>query len=116
MSCRSIHALLKGGLPALFCLSLFAGCGTTRIHVPEDREIRLLEEDEPVTVTERRRIWFCLWGNVPISDDSPIPEIEEHNLREMRVTSQQTMADTALNILGGIVTVVCRTIVVEGNP
>jgi hypothetical protein len=116
MNLRAMSKLLRIGLLAVLCLSFFAGCGTARLQVPEGREVRLLDEDEYASVRESRRVWFWLWGNSAISDDSTIPEIEKHNLKEVRMTSKQTLLDTVINVLGGVVSIVCRTIVVEGNP
>lgn len=116
MHVRCHRSLMLAGLCAFTCLPLLAGCGTTKVYVPPDRDIRLLEEDEPASVVVERRLWFWLWGNATINPDTPIPEIEEHDLKEVRVTSKQTLIDTVLNMLGGVASIVCRTMVVEGNP
>ena len=111
-----IHELKRVGLVAFLCFPFLAGCGSARLHTPDDRDMRLLEEDEVATVYVKRRVWFALWGNVALSDDSPKPEIEEHDLREIRMTSHQSLLDTVINVIGGVVSIVCRTMVVEGNP
>lgn len=104
------------GLAAGLCLILLAGCGTARLVVPEGSDVRLLQEDEYASIREVRRVWFWLWGNAAISDDSPVTEIEKYGLKEVRMTSKQTLVDTVINVVGGVFTIVCRTIVVEGNP
>jgi len=116
MDIRSVYRPLRPTFLAVFFLSPLTGCGTTRIQVPEGRVVRLLEEEEPASVVEERRLWFWLWGNAAINDDSPVPEIEAYDLEEIRVTSKQTLLDTMINVVGGAASIVCRTIVVEGNP
>jgi hypothetical protein len=116
MRALSIRGIARRGLLATFCLSILVGCGSARLHVPEGRDVRLLQEGEPASIREKRRVWFWLWGNAALSDDSPRPEIEKHDLKEIRMTSKQTLVDTVINIVGGAVTIVCRTMVVEGNP
>lgn len=116
MGIRSMSKLSRVGLAAMLCFLPLAGCGSVRLQTPDDRDMRLLEEEEPATVYVKRRIWFALWGNAALSDDSPAPEIEEHDLKEIRLTSYQSLLDTAINMVGGIVSIVCRTMVVEGNP
>lgn len=116
MGILAIAALRRTGLAACLCVPILVGCGTARLVVPEGREVRLLEEDEYASVRETRRVWFWLWGNAVITDDSPVTEIEKYDLKEVRMTSKQTLLDTVFNVIGGGVTIVCRTIVVEGNP
>lgn len=103
-------------LIALLLPAILVGCGSARLYVPEGREVRLLQDGEPASVRETRRVWFWLWGNAAISDESPRPEIEKHDLEEIRMTSKQTLLDTVINFIGGGVSIVCRTMVVEGNP
>ncbi len=98
----------------LDCL-LVSGCGSVRLVAPEGRELVLLEEEDETSVHTERRIWFWLWGSKKISDDTPAPEIEEYDLKEIRIDSKQTVLDTLINIVAGLVSIVCRTMVVEGN-
>jgi len=116
MGVHFICNLARRGLLLFFCLSILEGCGSARLQVPEGREVRLLQDGEPASIREKRRIWFWLWGNAAINDDSPRPEIEAYDLKEIRMNSSQTLLDTVINVVGGAVTIVCRTMVVEGNP
>ena len=100
----------------LFSLSLLSGCGTVRLDVPPGHEVRLLEQDEYASVRVERTIWFWLWGGRPISDNSVKKEIEEYNLKEIRLQTEQSMTDNITNLLLVWSSIVRRTMTVEGNP
>ena len=104
-----------GCLCLLFSLSLLSGCGTVRLDVPPGHEVRLLEQDEYASVRVERTIWFWLWGGRPISDNSPKKEIEEYNLKEIRLQTEQSMTDNITNLLLVWSSIVRRTMTIEGN-
>ena len=97
------------------CLLLFNGCGTVRLEVPPGHEVRLLEQDEYASVKKQRTIWFWLWGGRPISDNSAKKEIEEYNLKEVRLQTEQSMTDNITNLLLVWSSIVRRTMTIEGN-
>ena len=98
------------------CLFLLSGCGTVRLEVPEGRDVRLLEKEDYASVRVERTVWFWLWGARPISDNSTIQDIEEYNLKEVRLQTEQSMTDNITNVLLIWSTIVRRTMTVEGNP
>jgi hypothetical protein len=103
------------GIPWILCILLAAGCGTIRLEVPPDHSVRLLEEDEPAQIHVERTVWFWLFGARPISDNTTLPEIERYDLCEIRMQTVQSMADQLTNLVTVFVTIVRRTLVVEGN-
>jgi hypothetical protein len=102
-------------LAAALSLLLAAGCGTIRLEVPKGREVRLLEEDEPADVRVQRAVWFWLWGGRPISNNSTVPEVLEHDLVEMRMRTEQTLTDNLTILFTVWFSIVRRTLIVEGN-
>ena len=106
-----IAPLIAAGVALL----LTTGCGTIRLEVPKDREVRLLEEDEPADVRVQRTVWFWLWGGRPISDNTTVPDVLEHDLIEMRMRSEQTLSDVLTIFVTMWVSIVRRTLIVEGN-
>jgi hypothetical protein len=93
-----------------------SGCGTVEFDVPPGRDVRLLEQDEPVSVSVSQKIWYALWGQEPLSNNSTAPLIEEHNLREVRMATEQTLFDNVVSTILGILSFSVRTMYVEGNP
>lgn len=102
-------------LAAALSLLLATGCGTVRLEVPKGRAVRLLEEDEPADVRIQRAVWFWLWGGRPISDNSTAPDVLQHDLVEMRMRTEQTLSDNLTLLFTVWVSIVRRTLIVEGN-
>jgi len=100
--------------PLLFLL--LCGCGTVKLQVPEGREVRLLEEDEPASIHLERKLWFWQWGGKPISENTTKPEIEAYNLREIRIITVQTFFDNLITAVTSLVSVTRITLIVDGNP
>ena len=100
---------------ALLAAAVLPGCGTVRLEVPPGRDVRLLETDEPADIHAERTLWFYFWGGKAISDNTPAAEIEKYGLVEVRVRTEQTFIDSILNPITAVVSIVRRTLIVEGN-
>ncbi len=94
---------------------LLFSCGTVRIEVPEGQQVRLLSQEESAEIRVERTVWFWLWGGKAISDNSIKSDIEKYKLTEVRAYTVQTMTDNILLIVTSFVSIVRRTLVVEGN-
>jgi hypothetical protein len=102
--------------PGILGVLLIAGCGTVRLEVPPGYDdVRLLEVDEPAEVRVERTVWFWMWGGNPISDNTTKTEIEQYNLKEVRLRTEQTLLDTIITPITAVVSIVRRTLIVEGN-
>jgi hypothetical protein len=100
----------------LLCLLAGSGCGTVEFEVPPGREVRLLEQDEPVSVSVSQKIWYAGFGYWPLSNNSTAPLIEENDLREVRMATEMTLLDNIISIITTVLTISVRTMYVEGNP
>ncbi|HTO08682.1 MAG TPA: hypothetical protein VMR86_16665 [Myxococcota bacterium] len=99
------------------CLALaLCACGAVQIEAPPGRPVRMMDFDAPASVRDERVVWYALWGGKPLSDTSTAETIARHGLREVRVGTELTPWDTVVNALTSLVSVVRRTVVVEGNP
>jgi len=94
---------------------LLFSCGTVRMEVPEGQQVRLLSQEESAEIRVERTVWFWLWGGKAISDNSIKSDIEKYKLTEVRAYTVQTMTDNILLIVTSFVSIVRRTLVVEGN-
>lgn len=99
----------------LSCIAIFSGCGTVRLEVPEGHEVRLLAHDESAEIRIERTVWFWLWGARAISDNTTKSDIEQYQLKEVRAYTTQTMTDNIILIITSFVSIVRRTLIVEGN-
>ena len=106
---------LAFALLVLLGLAGLSGCGTVTLVVPEGRSVRLLEQDEPTSIRAERKLWFWLWGARAISDNTTRPEIEAHDLKEIRIYTVQTLIDNIITMVTTVVSLTRITLVVEGN-
>lgn len=97
------------------CILLFSGCGTVRMEVPEGYEVRVLARSESAEIRVERTVWFWLWGAKAISDNTTKSDIEKYNFTEVRAYTTQTMTDNLLLMITSLVSIVRRTMVIEGN-
>jgi hypothetical protein len=91
-------------------------CGAVQIEAPPGARLRIMDPDEPAQVRDERVIWYALWGGKPLSDTSTADTIASHRLREVRVSTELTPYDSVVNAVTCFVSIVRRTVVVEGNP
>lgn len=110
---RSMRSAIAGGVLGALLLS---GCGAVKLVAPEGREVRILPTDAPASVKVDRTVWYWMWGGRPISDNTTRQDIEAFQLREVRYTTKQTAFEMLTNPLTSIISVVRRTLIVEGNP
>lgn len=112
-------AWIRRTLRAIAGLTLLlysGGCGTVRLEVPPGYDsVRILEIDEPAEIRVERTVWFWLWGGKPISDNTTRTEIETYDLKEVRLRTEQTLLDNILTPICAVVSIVRRTLIVEGN-
>ena len=100
---------------AVAALLLIAGCGTVEFEAPPGRKVRLLEVDEPTTVSVERKVWYALWGSEPLGDNSTASMIEENDLSEVRMATEQTIIDNIISSVTVFFSFSVRTVYVEGN-
>ena len=97
------------------CILLLSGCGTVRMEVPEGHEVRVLERNESAEIRVERTVWFWLWGARAISDNTTKSDIEKYNFKEVRAYTTQTMTDNLMLMVTSLVSIVRRTMIIEGN-
>jgi hypothetical protein len=106
--------MARGILAVLLVLTI-TGCGTIYYEAPEGSEVEMLDRHAPAQVRVERTVWYWLWGRYALSDDSAESAIRENGLRQVRFSTKQSFVDTALNLVTSLVSIVRRTLVVEGN-
>ena len=105
----TIRAILAAGALAL------TACGAVQIEAPPGTAIRFMDGDAPAQVRDERVVWYALWGGKPLSDTSTADTIARHGLREVRVSTELTAWDSLVNFFTSFVSIVRRTVIVEGN-
>jgi hypothetical protein len=93
-----------------------SACGAVQIEAPPGARLRIMDPDEPALVRDERVVWYALWGGKPLSDTSTANTIASHDLKEVRVSTELTPYDSVVNAVTCFVSIVRRTVIVEGNP
>lgn len=106
---------MRPSLSLLACIAAVSGCGTLYYEVPAGSDVQMLDRYAPAEVRIERKVYYWLWGKYAISDDSTETAVRENGLREARFETVQTFGDTLLDVPMALVTIVRRTLIVEGN-
>jgi len=103
-------------LVLILSLSLCTGCYTMKYTAPPASSVSTLSDGQATTVKKSVKVWYALWGLVPISDNTSGKIIAANNLKSARVTTQIQFVDFVIGIFTGLVSIVPATMTVEGNP
>ncbi|MCS7228163.1 MAG: hypothetical protein NZ839_04290 [Endomicrobia bacterium] len=104
-------------LLCLISLCLLSSCYTVRVLSDTDRPITLASKTDVLPFKETYRVWYALWGLVPISDNTTNKILRETKIRKVRVTAKMTIVDYLISlVLNAIIptTIATWTIEVEG--
>jgi hypothetical protein len=75
----------------------------------------LAAETEPTTLKTNKKVWYVLWGLVPITDNSTEDLIAKYNLQNVKVKTQYDIVDFLISYFLGFLTIHTKTVIVEGN-
>lgn len=95
---------------------VLAGCGAVHFDVPEGQRVKLLTADDVASVRVEQKIWYALWGGKPLTENHTAPFIAANRLAAVKMYSQQSLSDGAINMVTVILSFSRRTLVIEGNP
>lgn len=90
-------------------------CATVKINAPIGKEVTLLSETDSATFKTTKKVWYLLWGLVPVTDNSTETTIAQYNLKNVRVTTQYDVIDYVVSFFLGWLTIHSKTVIIEGN-
>lgn len=100
--------MLKRKLVLVFLLIIFAasltGCYTIKVG---GNNQQLASSNESGTLVAEKRVWYALWGIVPISDNST--DSMAPSVKKVKVETTHTFLDYVISFFTGIVSIVCNT-------
>jgi hypothetical protein len=82
---------------------------------PRQSEVTMLPEGSQTNFKKSQKVWYALWGAVPISSNSSEKIIVENELKAARVKTQISFVDFLIGSITGLVSIVPATMTVEGN-
>ncbi len=92
-----------------------SGCYTMKHTAPPQSSVTLLPEGSSTDFQKSKKVWYALWGAVPISSNSSEKIILENDLRQVRIKTRITFVDYLIGFFTGAVSIVPATMTVEGN-
>jgi len=96
-------------LVLVFVIIMFAsgltGCYTIKVG---GNNQQLASSNESGTLVAEKRVWYALWGIVPISDNST-DSMAPASVKKVKVETTHTFIDYVISLFTGIVSIVCNT-------
>ncbi|MEN2998256.1 MAG: hypothetical protein ABDH28_04400 [Brevinematia bacterium] len=99
----------------LAILSLFyiTGCFKVVIESPATKDVYLVDETKKAKVKDGKKVWYALWGLVPISDNTISDIIMKHDAKKIKVTQFIGVDDAIISLILGLFTIATSSIEVE---
>ena len=108
---KRIFSLLMFGL---FVLAII-GCTVVRVEAPVGSNIKLSSKAESYNYVAKKRVFYALWGLVPLTDNSTVKMLEGKKVESVKIEAKYDVTDILINIILGHFTVVSRTIEVKAK-
>ena len=106
-----MRRIFATALLVCFC----TGCYTMKYTAPPDANVTTISQEQPTTFKKQQKVWYVLWGLVPISDNTSSKVIAENKLKNARVKTEIKFVDGVISIFTGIISIVPATMTIEGN-
>ncbi|MEO0130552.1 MAG: hypothetical protein ABIK76_02530 [candidate division WOR-3 bacterium] len=103
-------------LIGLFLVSTFFGCATVIVSAPPGEKVTLLSDTDPASFKVTKKVWYAVYGLVPLTNNSTAPIIKENNLGSIRVKTKYDVVDYLISYFLSVFTITTRTVEIEGNP
>lgn len=106
---------MRKTLSVAILLSFVMGCTPIIVDAPPDVGVTLTSQFEPAPMKVEKRVWYVLYGLVPLTDNTTTDIIQKYGFKKVHVKSEQTFLDYLITVFLGTFTIATRTIVVEGS-
>ncbi|PKN01862.1 MAG: hypothetical protein CVU77_02695 [Elusimicrobia bacterium HGW-Elusimicrobia-1] len=108
MSLKIVVAVLVIGV-------MVSGCATVNVEAPRGQSVILQPSVESQPVVSKGKIWYALYGLVPITSNSTADVIKKEKLKEASFRTYYGFDDYLISIITGIITVQPKTLEVRGK-
>jgi uncharacterized protein YceK len=105
------------GLGLVVCfMVLVSGCYSVRVLSDRTAGLTLASKTENLPYKESYKVWYILWGLVPISDNTTSKLFSNTNLKKVRITTKMGIDDILISmILGSFTSISSWTVEIEGS-
>ena len=106
---------LKNGTLILLLLIVLQSCYTVQVVAPMKSDVKLANRGETLPIKETYKVWYVVWGAVPITKNKTDKMIEENGFTKVRITTKKTFLDIVISYFLGAFTIGTNTVIVEGE-
>ena len=107
---------MKKMLAMVICFSLlFAGCATVKVEAPRGQKMVLQPSVESQPLIMKKKVWYVIWGLVPISPNSTAEMVKDEKLTEMSCKQYTGFDDFLISYFLGILTLSTRSVEIRGK-
>ena len=91
----------------------FVGCATVQVAAPANTDIKLATEDAVPKRVIKKRVFYALWGYVPINENSTADYLRGQDVKKVKVKSYYDVVDYLISAFLGGFTIMSRTVEIE---
>ncbi|HDM89883.1 MAG TPA: hypothetical protein ENG67_01580 [candidate division WOR-3 bacterium] len=108
---------MKKGVVAALIIAVFmiTACATVRVEAPAGADIKLAKEASQVNYIAKKRVFYVLWGLVPVTDNSTAKMIRGKNVKEMRVLTYYDPVDVLVSYFLSWLTIHSKTVEIQAK-
>ncbi|MBN1621332.1 MAG: hypothetical protein JW871_01930 [Endomicrobiales bacterium] len=95
----------------------FLGCATVKVEAPMDKTIVLQPNVEGQTKLMRKKVWYFLYGLVPLNSNSTASMVQEMDINEMSVRTFYGFDDGLITFILNLIptTINVKTVEIRGE-
>ncbi|MEN3046208.1 MAG: hypothetical protein ABDH49_04410 [Candidatus Hydrothermales bacterium] len=101
---------------AIITLIGFVSCYNIKFVAPPQSDVKVMSEVDVGKVKVSKKVWFILYGLVPLTDNSTADLIAKYNLKNVKARCYMDAVDVVIGLILGYFTIGTFTIEVEGEP
>ena len=99
----------------LIICALLCSCGTVKVESPMGSGFDLSSEASMGDVYIKKRVFYALWGLVPLNSNTTVTMLEGVEAEQIKVKTYTGFLDFVLSTLTCITSVVCKTVEIEAE-
>jgi len=90
-------------------------CATVRVEAPGKSDIKLATETSPYNYVMKKKVFYILWGLVPITDNSTASMLAGKDVSEVRVLTYYDVVDAFVSYVLGWLSIHSKTVEIQAK-
>ncbi len=106
---------MKKVLSFLTLVFFLVACATVRIEAPSGSNIKLAPEVSTYNYTAKKKVFYVLWGLIPITDNSTASMLQGKNVQEVKAKTYYDVVDYLIALILGNFSIVSTTVEIQAK-